>query len=321
MQGHNAKHGCHRCLQKSVKLSDWTVWSGHSAHLRPGDPLLGFFSRDEAKLLPAIRGEREALVLRKIAQEINDVQTDTQKPKGILGYKGYCALDRLHGNCGTHTSMCIDCMHILKNLMGYWVDLWSGTRDPKRLVYKPPAGDSTTQDWKEEDERAKRKFNEKVTKRAELREKLAQFKLDDPGEVDRRYASIDWPKGLTNKYLPMKDSGSFTAADWLHFIVYAGPWIMDGLLPRAGNVYDLWLWFVKAVTLLTRSSYTPDEAREAHRFTIRTVILAEAILPFSEHYIQWHLLIHLADDIIDKGPVLYYWMFRHERYWGTNNLQ
>jgi hypothetical protein len=214
----------------------------------------------------------------------------------------------------------MDCMHIVKNLATYWISMWKGERDPKRLVYKPPKRKAAMSDMEYQhcQGEAKRKFDNNERQRAELRNRLQAFKLDKSqlDEIDRRYSTIDWPKGLTNKYNPIADTGCFTAADFLHFVVYAGPWIMDGLLPRAGNVYDFWLWFVKSITLLTRSSYTPAEAQETLRFTKQTVVLAEALLPFSEHYIQWHLLIHLAEDIIEKGPVMYYWMFRHERYWG-----
>ena len=77
------------------------------------------------------------------------------------------------------------------------------------------------------------------------------------------------------------------------------------------------------MTRLCQSSYTPYQAQETRRLTVQTVVLMECVLPKSEHCILWHLLIHLADDVIDKGPILYYWMFRHERYWGllTNCLR
>jgi hypothetical protein len=74
--------------------------------------------------------------------------------------------------------------------------------------------------------------------------------------------------------------------------------------------------FLRCVTLLCQSNYTKEEARHVRLSTIETVVLAEYVLPRTEQNIQWHLLIHLADDIIDKGPILFYWVFRHERYWG-----
>jgi hypothetical protein len=321
MHTHGGEWGCHRCLCRSIKELARQTWSGHRAFLPPGDPLHEWFN-GPIPAVPGIRGDKEALAIRQIVHAINETKSDSTARFAIMGYKGKCALDRLHGNCGTHTCVCIDCMHIITNLMGkYWVLMWKGERDPPILEFKEPKErkNETPTDRANRVATAKSNHEADSVKRAEMAQLLKKFQLSGPqqDELDRRYGTIQWPKRFTNKYLPMKDTGSFTSADWLHFILYAGPWIMEGLIPTEGNLYDLWLWFVRCVTMLAQSSYTPDEAQQTRRFVIRTVVLAEGILPHCERNLQWHLLIHLADDVIRKGPVLYYWMFRHERYWGV----
>jgi hypothetical protein len=47
--------------------------------------------------------------------------------------------------------------------------------------------------------------------------------------------------------------------------------------------------------MLLQCSYTAEQARQVRIFTIKTVVLAEGVLPETEHSIQWHLLIHLAE--------------------------
>jgi hypothetical protein len=67
----------------------------------------------------------------------------------------------------------------------------------------------------------------------------------------------------------------------------------------------MWLWFVRCVTLLCQSSYTPQEALEVRRIAIETVILAEVVFPDGGYNILWHRLMHLAEDIINQGPVIF----------------
>ena len=57
------------------------------------------------------------------------------------------------------------------------------------------------------------------------------------------------------------------------------------------------------MTLLCQSSYTPQEALEVRRIAIQTVVLAEVVLADGWYR---HRLIHLAEDIINQGLVIYY---------------
>ena len=322
MEGHSARWGCHRCLFNSEKIAGRQSWTGHRAYLHASHPLQSWFEPlSELPPTPIIRTESESIILRKIARDENDSKDNRSPCFGLCGYKYTCALDKLRGNCGTHNCVCIDLMHIVLGLMKrYFIPQWKGERSPPRTAFKTSDRPDFTsdEDWKKVVEEERKKYNGQESKREQLRGEHKKLALSPAHllEVDRRYQTVDWPTRLTNNYLPIKDTGSFTAADCLHFIIYAGPWIMEGLIPKEGNQYDLWLWFVRCITLMCQSSFSPAEATEVRRFAIQTVVLSEGVLPATEHPILWHLLIHVADDIITKGPVLWYWMFRHERFWG-----
>ena len=118
-------------------------------------------------------------------------------------------------------------MHIFNGLlMRYWLPMWKGKRGRSTLTYTPTKQGRSQSDaeYQEVERERKQDFEIKAGERKDENDKLQALKLTPAQikEVDQRYASIDWPARLANKYLPFKDSGSFTAADALHFIIYAG---------------------------------------------------------------------------------------------------
>jgi hypothetical protein len=325
MEGHQAKWGCHRCLFTSSRVGRHPpqLWTGHRAYLPASHPLQSWFEAvSELPPIPATRTDVNSVILRKIARQENDLKDNRNPTFGLCGYKYTCALDKLYGNCGTHNSVSIDLMHIIMGLLKrYFIAQWKGERSPKTSKkFEPTTRPLLISDteWAKIVAEEKKQYDARESQRDKLRREHKKMALTPTQllKVDARYKAVDWPKRLANNYLPIKDTGSFTAADCLHFIIYAGPWIMEGLIPTEGNKYDLWLWFVRTITMMCQASFTVAEAIEVRRFTIQTVVLSEAVLPSTEHPILWHLLIHVADDIITKGPVVWYWMFRHERYWG-----
>ena len=135
-----------------------------------------------------------------------------------------------------------------------------GQRQRPMAFVEPERGGELNQEEEEkfQEKRARRKatFDASLPERKRINDQLAEFELSSAAqkEVDRRYSTIQWPKRYANKYLPMKDTGSFTSADWIHFIVYAGPWIMEGLIPR---VYILILQY-SINTMLDYTVYILD---------------------------------------------------------------
>jgi hypothetical protein len=213
-------------------------------------------------------------------------------------------------------------MHIVAGIMYRgWMKMWKG-HQRKMPKYKKPVRNEekeSKKEYKEKVEAAQKKWEDAKAPIIAMNQLLANWHLDgdDLNKIDRRYGAVQWPPGMTNNYLPGKDGSSFTSADWLHFVVYCGSWIMDDIITTDGNQYDMWRHFCRCVVLLTASSYTEQEAREAKIFTCRTVAMAEKLLPSCMHTCNWHQLIHLADAIIDKGPACGFWMFRFDRQWGS----
>jgi hypothetical protein len=149
-------------------------------------------------------------------------------------------------------------------------------------------------------------------KNAEVKEQLAEWKLTkkDQDEVDRRWLSVTLPDGYGTNYAPFADRTTFTTADWFHLITYAGRWIMDGILE--GEQLQVWLRLCRALETLSQHSVKSDPRVHAEMLAliIDTVAFCEKALPPTEQTLQFHNLIHLMEDIIDKGPVHGFWLFR-----------
>jgi hypothetical protein len=154
---------------------------------------------------------------------------------------------------------------------------------------------------------------------AEVNQQIKEWQLtpDQRAEVDRRWASVELPHVQKTNYVPFADHSTFTSADWLHLMVYTGRWIMDGILPA--RQLTVWVRLCRCMETLARQKVPKHPvAQEAMRdLVIETVALCEAELPATESVMKFHNLIHLVSDIIDKGPVHGFWLFRFERQWGA----
>lgn len=127
-------------------------------------------------------------------------------------------------------------MHIFNGLlMRYWLPMWKGLRGRSTPTYTPTkqGRSQSDEDYNEVERQRKQEFEVNARERKDENDKLQAFKLTPPQmkEVDRRYDTIDWSARLANKYLPFKDSGSFTSADALHFIIYAGTYTTNPAHP------------------------------------------------------------------------------------------
>ena len=126
--------------------------------------------------------------------------------------------------------------------------------------------------------------------------------------MDRRWSSVPLPRG-TN-YLPFADGSTFTAADWLHLMIYTGRWIMNGIL--RDEKLDVWLRLCRVFEVLSQHTVDQDPSVQhgIMKLVTDTVAFCEVYLPITESTIQFHNLIHLTEDIFDKGPTHGFWMFR-----------
>ena len=150
-----------------------------------------------------------------------------------------------------------------------------------------------------------------------LERKEWQLSKAQQNEVDRRWASVELPHIQKTNYVPFADNSTFTSADWLHLMVYTGRWIMDGIL--FGMQLAVWIRLCRVVETLAghKVSKIPLIHEAMLDLVIETVVLCEYYLPATESVIKFHNLIHLVFDIIDKGPVHGFWLFRFERQWGA----
>jgi hypothetical protein len=155
-------------------------------------------------------------------------------------------------------------------------------------------------------------FSETCRRNEDIKAKIKEWGLTKPqrDKVDERWASVKLPNGQGTNYLPFADSATFTSADWLHLIIYAGRWIMDGIL--GGVQLDVWLRFCRVVETLASTSFLnhPASYEIIRKFVNDTVAILEATLPATELVMKFHNLIHVVPTIIDKGPLHGYWLFR-----------
>jgi len=152
---------------------------------------------------------------------------------------------------------------------------------------------------------------------AEIKEDLKMWRLSQAqkDEVDRRWATVKLPHKQKTNYCPFADAATFTSADWFHLMVYAGRWIMDGIL--SGRQLLVWMRLCRVGETLARQQVHPHMYEEMQTLVVDSVALCEADLPDTEHVIKLHNLINLVADIIDKGPIHGFWLFRFERQWGA----
>jgi hypothetical protein len=147
---------------------------------------------------------------------------------------------------------------------------------------------------------------------AEINRHLKEWKLTQPqrDEVDRRWAAVQLPNGYGTKYVPFASGSTFTSADWFHLMVYAGRWIMDGIL--TGSKLDIWLRLCRVFEALSQNSVVNDPLinQALLTFVAETVALCEKLLPKTESTMKMHNLIHLVEAIVDLGPTHGYWLFR-----------
>jgi hypothetical protein len=115
----------------------------------------------------------------------------------------------------------------------------------------------------------------------------------------------------------------FTAEQWKTWVTVFSPFALFGHLPS--RHYKCWLNFVKACKLLSKPMIRISEVGTAHSLLIKFCRDVEELYGKERITPNMHMHSHLADCILDYGPVYSFWLFSFERYNGilgnyhTNN--
>lgn len=115
----------------------------------------------------------------------------------------------------------------------------------------------------------------------------------------------------------------FTAEQWKTWVTVFSTFALFNCLPD--NDYRCWLHFVNACTILCSPMIKPVDVGAAHSFLLRFCRGFEEKYGKSRVTPNMHMHTHLAESILDYGPIYSFWLFSFERYNGilgnyyTNN--
>ncbi len=146
----------------------------------------------------------------------------------------------------------------------------------------------------------------------------------DLEHVQNRVDASKVPSNLGR--LPFKIAKSFsgfTAEQWKTWVIVFSPFALFGQLPDAH--YRCWLKFVKACKILCQPMIRISDVGIAHDLLVKFCCDVERIYGKERITPNMHMHTHLADCILDYGPIYSFWLFSFERYNGilgnyyTNN--
>lgn len=115
----------------------------------------------------------------------------------------------------------------------------------------------------------------------------------------------------------------FTAEEWKNWTLYYSPLVLRGVITEVH--YNCWQKFVLACTFLCKPFITKDEIAKAEGLFFRFGEQVERMYGLQIITPNMHLHGHLADCVLDYGPVQGFWCFAFERFNGiisdisTNN--
>ena len=150
---------------------------------------------------------------------------------------------------------------------------------------------------------------------------LTRTKLE---EVQKKVDASRVPSNMGR--LPLKIEkffSGFTAEQWKNWVTVFSPFALFGHLPTAH--YKSWLNFVKACKLLSQPTIKISDVGAAHSLLVRFCRDVENFYGKERVTPNMHMHTHLADCVLDYGPVYSFWLFSFERFNGilgnfsTNN--
>ena len=158
----------------------------------------------------------------------------------------------------------------------------------------------------------------------EMWQKLNIINSKDLLIIQDRVNSMTPPCGVGR--IPAKISSNFcdfTADEWKNWTLIYSIYALNGILPK--EEMSVWELYVKACNILCTRFITIDNVKLAH------CLLHQFNCSFEEMHgseycsINMHLSCHLAETIINFGPIYAFWCFPYERFNGilgaytTNN--
>ena len=132
--------------------------------------------------------------------------------------------------------------------------------------------------------------------------------------INQHISSIAVPAYVTFSSLPsmIEHCASFTAEQMMIWVNYYSLFCLFDILPK--NDYECWRHFVLASQLLSKQSPTENDILIADKVLLlfcrrfETIYGEEAVTP------NMHMHGHLAECILEYGPMSSFWLFSFERY-------
>ena len=141
---------------------------------------------------------------------------------------------------------------------------------------------------------------------------LSALTRDDLECAQQKVDASSLPSNLGR--LPFKIAKSFsgfTAEQWKSWVTVFSPFALFGHLPE--NHYKCWLNFVKACRLLSQPMIKISDVGAAHSHLLTFCCDVEKLYGTGRITPNMHMHIHLADCVLDYGPVYSFWLFSFER--------
>ena len=152
-----------------------------------------------------------------------------------------------------------------------------------------------------------------------MKQKLARLKLSSEHLelVSQRFSSLLGPLGFINTSRDVVNKlGQFTIHDCHIFLATnVGKFCLRHPV-LSGRTYQVFCGISDIIARLASYQVDMVSMGSFKQTMIDTLVLFEQVFPQSEHTINFHLLIHMFDTVLQFGPVYYYWMYVFERMLG-----
>ena len=147
-------------------------------------------------------------------------------------------------------------------------------------------------------------------------------------EVDARLTSIKPPKNISRVPRSIENHRKyFKASELRSFLLFYGPAVLYNILPKL--YYEYFLLLSEVIFILLLESISKRQLEHAERLLLHFCILFEDYYGLRFQTENFHVLVHLADDLRSLGPLWTHSCFHFEdkngfllkTFHGTQNIQ